>query len=135
MTKSIDLGDALAYAGAAAGAQALSHLVLARDPKLPESWEQLVARYTAGSGIVALTMTLYALRHGDATAREAIVVHWAVLLGSGAMVASLHLRDWILLRAVEAAEAKALDDRYNEEDGRATSPPPPPLSLPRRRGA
>ena len=132
MTKSIDLlGDAMAYGLAAAGGQALSHLALARDPKLPETWEQLVARYTAGSGIVAATLTAYALRHPGATAREAALVHWGVLLGCGAAVACLHLADWLHERAV----ARAMDAEYDEEDGRGRQPPIYPLPLPRRRGA
>lgn len=137
MTKSANetlLGDVLAYAITAAGAQMLSHEILARDPKLPETWEQLIARYSAGSSIVAGAVTLYALRHADASARHAVALHWGALLGSGAAVAMLHLRDWLRARAVEAAEARALDDRYEEEDGRVASPPPcPPLPLPSRR--
>ena len=139
MTKSLDdlLGDVLAYAGAAAVAQTASHLILAHDPKLPETWEQLVARYSAGSGIVAAAVTLYALRHPAATAREAAALQWGVLLGCGAAVAALHYADWLRERAAEQAEARALNERYAQEDaGHVASPPAkPPIPLPRRFGA
>lgn len=133
MTKSPDglIGDVLAYAGAAAAAQTISHMVLARDPKLPDSWEQLIARYTAGAGIVAATVTLYALRHPGATAKDATLMHWGVLLGCGGAVAGLHLADWLRERAV----ARALDAIYDREDaGHVASPQAPrrPLPIPIR---
>ena len=134
VTKSPDalVGDVLAYALAAAIGQTVSHLTLASDPKLPETWEQLVTRYTAGSAIVAATVTLYALRHPSASARDATILHWGVLLGCGGAVAALHLADWLRERAEERAEARAMDVAYDREDGRhvaSSAPPRAPISL------
>lgn len=134
MTKFPDalLGDVLAYAGAAAVGQAASHLVFANDPKLPATWEQLIIRYTAGSGIVAATLTAYALRHPEASARDAAILHWGVLLGCGGVVGALHFGDYLRARAA----ARAADAAYDREDGYGDpAPPRRPLPLPRRRGA
>lgn len=138
MTKSTHdelLGDVLAYGLAAAVGQLASHLVLARDPKLPASWEQLVARYTAGSAIVAGAVSLYVIRHPNISAASVVLLHWGVLVGSGGAVAALHFADWLHERAVEAAEARGMDARYAKEDaGHVASPAPPraPLPLPIR---
>lgn len=131
MTKSDDLiGEVAAYSLAAGLAQTASHLILAADPKLPRTWKQLVARYTAGSGIVAATLTIYAWRHRGATASDAVVMHWGVLLGCGAAVAALHLADYLRERDV----ARALDAAYDRENtGHVASPTArPPLPIPLR---
>lgn len=123
------IGDVLAYGLAAACGQTLSHLALARDPQLPETWEQLVARYSAGSGIVAATLTVYALRHPYATARDSAVLHWGVLLGCGLAVGALHLADYLHAREL----AREMDTAYAREDAghvaRTKTRPPFPLSL------
>jgi hypothetical protein len=123
------LGDVLAYAGAAAVGQALSHHLLARDPQLPATWADLVIRYSAGSGIVAAVLTTYGLRHPHATARDAAVMHWGVLLGCGAAVCLLHLNDWHQAQAV----AREMDAAYELEDSghvaRPKARPPFPLSI------
>lgn len=133
MTKSPDdalLGDVALYAAAAALAQTVSHIALANNPKLPATWEQLIARYTAGSGIVWGVCAIYALRHRDASARRLALLHAGVLAGCGVAVALLHLGDHLR----EQAEARALNDRYDEEDGHVASPPAPrrPIPLPIR---
>lgn len=131
MTKSLQtLDDALIYGTAAAVAQGISHALLGRDPALPRTWLELVARYTAGTGIVATTLTAYALRRPHATAHDAALVHWGVLLACGAAVSGLHLVDY--LRERQAADA--LDAAYDEEDAHGR-PRPTPLPVPlRRRG-
>lgn len=129
MTKSSDalLGDIAAYAGAAAAAQWLSHLILASDPKLPDNWEQLVLRYTAGSGIVWGACAAYALRHRDATAHDLALLHTGVLAGCGVAVAAMHLAD--ALR--EKAKARAVDAIYDREDaGHVASPTASQAPLP-----
>jgi hypothetical protein len=135
VTKSIDdalLGDVAVYAAAAAAGQYASHLALANDPKLPATWEQLVARYTAGSAIVWGVCLTYALRHRNASALDLALLHGGVLAGCGAAVALMHLGDYLRARAI----ADALDARYDEESGYGDpAPPRRPLSLPRRRGA
>lgn len=133
VTKLYDLiGDTLAYAGTAAVGQSISHLILARDPKLPQTEEQLLTRYIAGSGIIALTLLTYAARHPKASALEAMVVHAGVLFGCGIAVGGLHLADGQRARA----KAQAMDAAYEEEDrahGAAIAPRAPlPLSISRR---
>lgn len=134
MTKSDDalLGDVAVYAAAAAVGQCVSHWVLANDPKLPASWEQLIARYAAGSGIVAAACSVYALRHPGATARDGAIVQWGILLGCGGAVALLHLGDHLRARAAADAADAAYDQ---QEHGHDASPPRRPLPLPRRWGA
>lgn len=132
MTKSMALlGDVLTYGAAAAVAQAVSHLVLARDPKLPESWEQLVLRYSAGSGIVASAVTGYVLRHPSASGQDVVFLYWGVLLSCGAAVAALHYADGVRERAL----AQALDQAFDQEGtGHVASPAAPrrPLPIPIR---
>jgi hypothetical protein len=129
VTKLLD--DVLCYGTAAAAAQAASHALLGRDPSLPRTWHELVARYAAGSGVVAATLTTYAIRRPEASAQDAALVHWGVLLACGAAVAGLHLVDYLN----ERRAARLLDAQYAEEDAghvaspEARRPIPLPLSV------
>lgn len=128
MTNLID--DVLCYGLGSAAAQAASHALLGRDPALPETWLELVARYAAGSGIVAATLTVYAVRRPRATPQEVAVVHWGVLLSCGAVVGLLHLTDYLN----ERKAARELDAAYAEEDRHVAGATPrrPKVPLPFR---
>jgi hypothetical protein len=124
------LGDAIVYGGAAAVGQSISHLILARDPRIPQTKEELLTRYIAGSSIVAAVLATYTLRHRGSSAGELMVIHGGVLFGCGIAVGALHLADYLRDRAA----AEAMDTAYDDEDhGHVQRPRALPLS--RRLGA
>lgn len=86
------LMDAAGYGAVAGLAQTVSHKIFAKH-QLPETWEELVTRYVAGTAINALTCSVWALHRPQATGREAAAMHWLILGASGLVVAGLHYFD------------------------------------------
>lgn len=113
------LMDAAGYGAVAGLAQTLSHKTFAKK-QLPETWEELVLRYVAGSTINALVCSAWALHRPQATGREAAALHWLVLVASGLVVASLHYFDSELekeaMKRGQELGAEAMRRKYQEQE-------------------
>lgn len=125
------LMDAVGYGAVAGLAQTVSHKVFAKK-QLPETWEELVTRYVAGSTVNAAACTAWVihrhLRRVPTSAAEAAAMHWLILGASGLVVAGLHYFDHQIARAAhEIGRQQGADElrrQYEEREksnGRVTS--------------
>ena len=95
----LDLLMDAAGCGAVTGlGQVISHKIFARH-QLPGSWWELMTRYVAGSSIVALGVSAWAMRRPQASARDAAALLWLTLVTNGLVVGSLHYFDHQLAEA------------------------------------
>ncbi len=124
-----ELGDMLVYGMAAGVGQALSHLLLAQDPRLPRTQIELNARYVVGSGINLLIHLTYAVRHPHGRVLDGVKIHAGILGMCFAVVSLLQLGDYLHDRAV----ANAMDETFDgERGGQRYAATRGTISLPRR---
>src|SRR5690606_36809148 len=79
------LMDAAGFGTVTGLAQVVSHKIFART-QLPGSWWELMTRYVAGSSIVALGVSAWALRRPQASGRDAATLLWLTLVTHGPVV-------------------------------------------------
>lgn len=119
------LMDAVGYGTVVGLAQVVSHKIFAKK-QLPETWEELLTRYVAGSSIVAGALTAYALHRPQASGRDVAAMLWLVFGAAGIVVAGCHYFDYHLAEAAREEGRKlgadALRRQYQEEE-RGEFPP------------
>jgi hypothetical protein len=109
------LEDAAVYAPPVALTLVVQHLLMARPDHLPRSAPALLARYAAGSAAVAVSLTCYALRRPQASARDVATMLWLLLLVAGAATAVSHAAADAVL-AVRAAERRRCYEESRDAD-------------------
>jgi hypothetical protein len=120
------LMDAAGFGTVTGLAQVVSHKIFARQ-QLPGSWWELMTRYVAGSSIVALGVSAWALRRPQASGRDAAALLWLTLVANGLVVGGCHYFDHQLAEAAKAEGkkigAEALRQQFvREERGEFPAP-------------